>query len=250
MVFAQLCFSLMTYLIKLAHTYEQQLTQSTTNKPLTFGTWESVFLIGLLGHIFLNERMTFTRTLFALSGLLGVALTLSAGLLSNKGEATSTPIDYIISFLAGVLAAIAYFSVRKMPSIPGNTIILSLSASGALLALGNFLFVERMRIPESTTALLLLIASSLPAIVAQFFMTRAFKTGEAGFVALGQYSGPVFATVIGSVAFSEVLTPLQWLGALMAILFGVLLPLLDTRWNTLRRGKILLAALRLKKERI
>jgi len=81
-------------------------------------------------------------------------------------------------------------------------------------------------------------------------MTRAFKTGEAGFVALGQYSGPVFATLFGYYIFSEVLTSLQWLGALIALLFGVLLPLMETNIASKRPVRLSIATLRLVKERI
>jgi S-adenosylmethionine uptake transporter len=189
----------------------------------------SVFLIGLLGHYFLKETMTLTRSIFALSGLSGVALILTTSLRIQDTSMSSQFMDYLISFSAGVLSAFAYFSLRKMTSIPGNTIILSLSTSGVVLAATMFTFVVPLRLPESKAALGLLIASSFPAIIAQFLMTRAFKTGEAGFVALGQYSGPVFSTLIGYFAFSDVLTPLQWLGALIVFMFGVLLPLLETK---------------------
>lgn len=188
----------------------------------------SVFLIGLLGHVFLQEKMTLARVLFALSGLSGVALILGSGLGDGFAQSASTRFDYSIAFLSGVLAAFAYFSVRKMPSVPGNTIIFSLSACGVVLATLSFVIFEPIALPKSPAALTLLVASSLPAIVAQFLMTRAFKTGEAGFVALGQYSGPVFATLLGFFVFSEILSPLQCLGALIALLFGVLLPLMDT----------------------
>ncbi len=223
------------------------------NIPLGLASFfvnSSVFLIGLLGHAFLKERLTLQRTMFAVSGLAGVGLILGAGLDSTNAAANSSSLDYLISFISGILAAFAYFSVRKMPSIPGNTIIFSLSASGVALATGSFLIFEPLSLPKSGIALTLLLFSSVPAIVAQFLMTRAFKTGEAGFVALGQYSGPVFATLFGYSVFSEVLTPLQWLGALIALLFGVLLPLMETNIASKRPAQLTIATLRIVKERI
>lgn len=189
----------------------------------------SVFLIGLLGHIFLHEKLTRSRIFFAIAGLGGVALVLSTGLVPDGGHPGSTSIDYVISFFSGVLSALAYFSVRKMKSVPSNTIILSLSASGVLLALIWALFVRPLHIPSDPRVVGLLCLSSVPAIVAQYLMTWSFQTGEAGFVALGQYSGPVFAALLGVVAFGEILTPLQWWGAGLAILFGVMMPLVDER---------------------
>jgi S-adenosylmethionine uptake transporter len=188
----------------------------------------SVFLIGLLGHVFLNERLTRTRVLFALGGLFGVTLVLGTGFMpSSEARAAST--DYFISFLSGVLSALAYFSVRKMKSVPSNTIILSLSASGVLLALLSSLFIAPLRVPDEPAVVALLCLSSLPAIAAQYLMTWSFQSGEAGFVALGQYSGPVFAALLGIVAFGEMLSSWQWFGACIAILFGVMMPLVDER---------------------
>lgn len=192
----------------------------------------SVFLIGLLGHIFLAERMTASRVVFALCGLAGVALVLGTGLFpetTTPSQQHSTPSDYLISFAAGVLSAVAYFSVRKMKSVPSNTIILSLSASGVVLALISPLFFSPLHIPQEPAVIALLCLSSAPAIAAQYLMTWSFQSGEAGFVALGQYSGPVFAALLGLVAFDERLSPLQWLGALVAIFFGVMMPLVDER---------------------
>ena len=188
----------------------------------------SVFLIGLLGHVFLNERLTRTRVLFALGGLFGVTLVLGTGFMPSS-EASAASTDYFISFLSGVLSALAYFSVRKMKSVPGNTIILSLSASGVLLALLSSLFIAPLRVPDEPAVVALLCLSSLPAIAAQYLMTWSFQSGEAGFVALGQYSGPVFAALLGIVAFGEMLSSWQWLGACIAILFGVMMPLVDER---------------------
>ena len=189
----------------------------------------SVFLIGLLGHIFLQEKLTPARVFFALAGLCGVAMVLGTGIFSDEKPGQSSSLDYMISFLSGVLSALAYFSVRKMKSVPSNTIILSLSASGVVLALLSAAFFRPLQIPEDPRVIGLLCLSSLPAIVAQYLMTWSFQSGEAGFVALGQYSGPVFAALLGVVAFGEVLTPLQWSGAGVAILFGVMMPLVDER---------------------
>jgi S-adenosylmethionine uptake transporter len=146
-----------------------------------------------------------------------------------SSEASAASTDYFISFLSGVLSALAYFSVRKMKSVPGNTIILSLSASGVLLALLSSLFIAPLRVPDEPAVVALLCLSSLPAIAAQYLMTWSFQSGEAGFVALGQYSGPVFAALLGIVAFGEMLSSWQWLGACIAILFGVMMPLVDER---------------------
>lgn len=198
----------------------------------------SVFIIGLLGHFFLSERLTPARALFATAGFAGVALVLGTGLMPQQQSisAAGRPIDFAIAFCSGVLASVAYFSVRKMQKVPSNTIILSLSLSGVLLALLAGIFFSPLRIPNDPAVLALLCLSAVPAVAAQYLMTWSFQSAEAGFVALGQYTGPVFAAFLGIVAFDERLTQLQWTGAGLTVLFGVLMPLLDER---LRRKKVL-----------
>ncbi len=201
-------------------------------------TNSSVFLIGLLGHFFLSERLTGARIFFALAGLAGVTLVLGTGFLPTEGGLNSfadvlrglsgdRALDFFISFLSGVLSSVAYFSVRKMKKVPSNTIILSLSLSGVILALAAGLFYSPLHIPSDPAVLALLCLSGLPAVAAQYLMTWSFQSAEAGFVALGQYTGPVFAAILGVVAFDESLSALQWFGAALTICFGVMMPLLD-----------------------
>jgi drug/metabolite transporter (DMT)-like permease len=201
----------------------------------------SVFLIGILGHIFLSERLTRSRIVCALGGLAAVALILGTGHQSSNAssplfpwEATSvaengSTTDFLISFGSGILAAVAYFSVRKMKNIPSNTIILSLSLSGLGLALLSALLYAPLRIPQDPAVLALLCLSGIPAVIAQYLMTWSFQAAEAGYVALGQYSGPLFAALLGFVAFDETLNTVQWIGAGLAICFGILMPLMDAR---------------------
>lgn len=190
----------------------------------------SVFMIGLLGHFFLAERLTPTRVSLAVLGLGGVALVLGTSFFPHGHHPTAgnaLAVDYLIAFLSGVLASIAYFSVRKMKKIPSNTIILYLSVSGICLALLMGLIYRPLRIPDDPAVLALLCLSGLPAVAAQYLMTWSFQSADAGFVALGQYTGPVFAALLGLVAFDERLTGLQWTGVALTICFGVMMPLID-----------------------
>lgn len=200
----------------------------------------SVFMIGLLGHYFLSERLTPARALFATAGFAGVALVLGSGLLPQDQSPSSIgkPADFFIAFCSGVLASVAYFSVRKMRKVPSNTIILSLSLSGVFLALLSGVLFQPLRIPHDPAVLALLCLSAIPAVAAQFLMTWSFQSAEAGFVALGQYTGPVFAALLGLVAFDEQLTLLQWTGAALTLFFGVLMPLLDTRLQRGNRSQV------------
>ena len=200
----------------------------------------SVFMIGLLGHYFLSERMTAARAFFALAGFAGVTLVLGTGFLpvqglpalhntTVEGGGMQRAVDYLVAFSSGILASVAYFSVRKLKHVSGNTIILSLSVSGVLLAVLSGLFYAPLHIPDDPAVLALLCLSGIPAVIAQYLMTWSFQSAEAGFVALGQYTGPVFAALLGLMAFDESLTGLQWLGAAITLCFGVMMPVADLR---------------------
>jgi drug/metabolite transporter (DMT)-like permease len=207
----------------------------------------SVFMIGLLGHYFLSERLTPARAFFALAGFAGVTLVLGTGFLPSQGTSAAIhpsaqitsaqrATDYFISFSSGVLASVAYFSVRKMKKVPSNTIILSLSLSGVLLAASAGIVDSPLKIPNDPAVLTLLCLSGIPAVIAQYLMTWSFQSAEAGFVALGQYTGPVFAALLGLVAFDESLSALQWLGAGLTLCFGVMMPLVDLHQSRKRES--------------
>lgn len=195
----------------------------------------SVFFVGLLGHFFLSEKLTRTRVAFAIAGFAGVALVLGTGfmptghILPNQQNVNQRAYNFLIAFLSGFFSSIAYFSVRKMKRVPGNTIILSLSLSGVLLAFCSALFIEPLHIPSDPDVLALLCLSGIPAAIAQYLMTWSFQSAEASFVALGQYTGPVFAAALGAVAFGETLTHLQWFGVGVTICFGIMMPIVDER---------------------
>ena len=193
----------------------------------------NVFFIGILAHVFLNERMTWTRALCTLFGFLGVALVLGDGLYRtslnlNSVSNSRSSFDFFVAFLSGFFAAVAYFSVRKMKALSGSLIILSLALAGLVLA-GVGIAFEGFHWPQSQGALLLLAASSVPAILGQFLMTWSFQNAEAGLVSTGQYAGPVFAALFGVFLFAERLSGLEVAGAALALFFGVMLPLLGTR---------------------
>lgn len=186
----------------------------------------NVFFIGVLAHVFLSEKITKSRAVCTVLGFLGITLVLAEGL-TPGGQRVGDAIDYFITFSSGFLSAVAYFSVRKMKAVPATLIILSLAVAGLVLA-GIGFVLQGFHPPRDVSAFLVLALSSVPAIVGQFCMTWSFQSAQAGLVSTGQYAGPVFAAGFGALFFSERLTQLELIGAAIAIVFGVALPIAET----------------------
>jgi drug/metabolite transporter (DMT)-like permease len=183
----------------------------------------NVFFIAILSHFFLNEKMTRTKALMTLAGFAGTILILAQNFL---GPTSSSEIaNYMITFMTGALAGVAYFSIRRMKMIPGSYIIASLAIFGVVTSTIAIL-VQGAHFPTSLESSLLLWASAVPAIIGQWFMTKSFQSAEASYVSLGQFTAPVFAALSAYFLFSESLTPIQILGMGLAIMFGAAIPLL------------------------
>jgi len=184
----------------------------------------NVFFIAVLAHFFLHERMTKRKVYFTLAGFMGIVLILAQNLMGSASS--KTIIDYMITFMTGALAGVAYFSIRRMKMIPGSYIIASLAIFGVLASLlgMSYFGVNFPDTPRSTSFIWL---SALPAILGQWFMTKSFQAAEASYVALGQFTAPVFAALSAFLIFDERLNAVQILGMGMAITFGAALPLLS-----------------------
>lgn len=181
----------------------------------------NVFFIGFFAHVFLGERVGLRAFLFSCAGFAGAALVLQQHISSDD---FSSPGPIIASLLSAFFSAIAYFSVRRMKSLQADWIILSLSVAGTLLPLCYFIWTGHVGLNGSPYLWGLLVATVVPGIAAQFFMTASFKAAPAFFVSQGQFLAPVFSALFGFFFFSERLTPLECAGGMIVIFFGVLLP--------------------------
>lgn len=181
----------------------------------------NVFFIGFFAHVFLGEIVGLRAFLFSCAGFAGAALVLQQHISSDS---FSAPGPIAASLASALFSAIAYFSVRRMKSLPADWIILSLSVSGTLLPLCYFIVTGHIGFNHSWYVWSLLFVAVVPGIAAQFFMTASFKAAPAFFVSQGQFLAPVFSALFGYFFFSERLTLLEYAGGAIVMIFGVLLP--------------------------
>lgn len=88
-------------------------------------------------------------------------------------------------------------------------------------------------------SLLLMAAIALVGTAGQLLLIRAFSQAEAGLLAPFCYSGLVFATLIGVVAFAEFPSPMTLLGAIVIASAGLYVWWRETRARPARRAVLL-----------
>ncbi len=148
-------------------------------------------------------------------GLVGVGLLLKP---SFQAEALS---GELIGLASGMLAGMAYFSVRKLGSLgesESRTVFyFSLVSS---IGSGVWLLFSPWHAIDGRSGLLLLGVAGC-ATVAQLAMTRAYSRGKTLMSAALAYSTVVFSSLFGMVIWGEVLDASAWAAIGLIILSGI-----------------------------
>ncbi|MFB3061404.1 MAG: DMT family transporter, partial [Candidatus Binatia bacterium] len=146
-------------------------------------------------------------------GLLGIALILKPGI------GILTPVA-LIGLISGVFAALAMVSVRSMSSTePPERIVFYFSAMGTLVS--GLPLLWSWHTPDLGQWGILLGIGVL-ATGGQVLLTRGITSAPAGQVGPFTYSTVVFATLLGWVAWGEMLDLVSLLGGLLVCAAGVL----------------------------
>jgi drug/metabolite transporter (DMT)-like permease len=114
--------------------------------------------------------------------------------------------------------------------------MLSLGLGGVILSL-MALAALGMNFPRTALGQLTLVASALPAVLAQASLTRAFRLAPASQISPLQYTGPVFASLYASLFLDEALPQTALFGVLIVLVFGLFVPYLEALWLYWKDGK-------------
>jgi S-adenosylmethionine uptake transporter len=157
--------------------------------------------VGILGALFV--------------GLLGVAMLLKPTLHADQLGAG------LIGLGSGVLAGMAYFSVRELGARgePEVRTVFYFSLVSSVCAALWLLFSELHAVDLRSGMLLLGVASF--ATAAQLAMTRAYTRGKTLLSAALAYSTVIFSSLFGALFWGEVLDASAWLAIGLIILSGV-----------------------------
>jgi len=172
----------------------------------------SPFFVMIFAALFLNEKIKKTQ-LFSLSfAVLGALFVIKPSLSSEMFPA-------LIALSAGILSGISYTLLRHLrKSESSETIVLAFCTFSTLATL-PFLFTGKFVVPD-LREVLALFALGLFALLAQFFVTKAYRFSEAGEVSIYAYSNIVFSVIIGIIIFSEIPDSLSIFGGSAIIMAG------------------------------
>ncbi len=156
---------------------------------------------GILGALFL--------------GLLGVALLLKPSFHADQ------LLGGLIGLGSGVLAGMAYFSVRELGARgePEMRTVFYFSLVSSVCA-GIWLLFSELHAVDLRSGLLLLGVAGF-ATVAQLAMTRAYTRGKTLMSAALAYSTVIFSSLFGAMFWGEVLDASAWFAIALIILSGI-----------------------------
>ncbi len=148
-------------------------------------------------------------------GLIGVAMLLKPAFHADQ------LVGGLIGLGSGVLAGMAYFSVRELGARgePETRTVFYFSLVSSVCAGAWLLFSELHAVDWHSGLLLLGVASF--ATVAQLAMTRAYTRGKTLMSAALAYSTVIFSSLFGVFFWGEVLDASAWLAIGLIILSGI-----------------------------
>lgn len=148
-------------------------------------------------------------------GLIGVALLLKPSFHADQ------LLGGLMGLGSGVLAGMAYFSVRELGARgePEMRTVFYFSLVSSVCA-GIWLMFSELHAVDLRSGLLLLGVASF-ATVAQLAMTRAYTRGKTLMSAALAYSTVIFSSLFGAMFWGEVLDASAWFAIALIILSGI-----------------------------
>ena len=180
---------------------------------VTLNYTSAIFLALYLGLAGMRLRPGILGAL--LLGLLGV------GLLLKPSFHADELVGGLIGLSSGVLAGMAYFSVRELGArgeIESRTVFYFSLVS--TVCSGTWLMFSELHAIDWHNGLLLLGVAGF-ATVAQLAMTRAYSRGSTLMSATLAYSTVIFSSLFGAVFWGEVLDASAWLAIGLIVLSGI-----------------------------
>lgn len=191
------------------------------------GPGESTFLnatsgifVAILGPFLLQQPNNF-KIWIAISGaFLGVAL------MCNSERLSFDLLGFTTGLLSGFLAALAYVMVAKAGRKNAPQTVVFYFCVVALLLHGLYFYEFGVIWPDDYRVFLGLLMVGALGSVAQHLMTIAYQLAPAAIVGAVGYFAAVLSMVWGMLIFSQTPDLSALVGAMLILLFGVMLPFL------------------------
>lgn len=172
----------------------------------------SPFFVMIFAVFFLKENFTKNKLISLLIALIGV-------LIIMRPSADFNLTYGFIGLLSAIVAGGAYTAVRKLKDYDHPLIIIFYFCLYSVIISGPIALASGMHL-ESFKDLLILTLIGLSAVIAQTFMTFAYRYAPASELAIYSYMNIVFSSIIGFFLFKETPELLTLLGIAFIIFAG------------------------------
>ena len=177
-------------------------------------TQTSVIFVAILSAAFLGERAKRIVLVSTLVGLLG------AGLILKPGIGVMT-MGGLAALFSGIFSAVSHTSVRQLRHTESAlTIVFNFSAYALVLSVVLF---GHSFIPIEGSTWLPLIGIGVLGAISQVLMTSAYRYAPAPIVSPYNFSGVIFAVVLGAIFWSEIPDMLSIIGACLVTVAGIVI---------------------------
>ena len=176
----------------------------------------SPFLITALGRFVLKEEVTTRQWLAIAVGFLGMLVIVRPG---ASGFHPAALLVVVCSFAYAGLMILTRWMTRPHRPPETNSAFVFYMLSGQAAA-GWLVTVTRWRTPDAP-AFLEMAGMGVLGIIGNFGLAQAFRVAPVATVAPFEYTGLIWAVVLGSVLFGDVPTPAFWVGAAIIVWAGL-----------------------------
>lgn len=173
------------------------------------------FFTLLMSWLLLGQRMTLRQTLCVAGAFAGAMFVIKPGTGMLSGHA-------LIGLFSGFGAGAAYAFLHKLgkAGIDGAFIILFFSVFSCIACVP---FLVCGFVPMSSLQVVVLLAAGACAALGQFGITWGYRFAEPRQVAVYDYTGIIFAAILGFLAFGQIPDALSLIGFVVIIIMGLAL---------------------------
>jgi drug/metabolite transporter (DMT)-like permease len=173
------------------------------------------FFTLLMSWLLLGQRMTLRQTLCVAGAFAGAMFVIKPGTGMLSGHA-------LIGLFSGFGAGAAYAFLHKLgkAGIDGAFIILFFSVFSCIACVP---FLVCGFVPMSSLQIGVLLAAGACAALGQFGITWGYRFAEPRQVAVYDYTGIIFAAILGFLAFGQIPDALSLIGFAVIIIMGLAL---------------------------
>ncbi len=174
----------------------------------------SPFFVTLFSALFLREKLSFTQIIALLTAALGAVMVVQPRM--NSGV-----VPAVVALLSAAAAGAAYTAISCLKGKESSACIIfyfSIFSCLSSLIIGGRRFIRL-----DSFGYVALLGIGCLAAIGQVLLTMSYKMAKASEVSIFNYSGVIFAGVLGAILFKETLNLISLVGMMLIILAALLI---------------------------